>query len=292
MCPPPDSHNCSRLRLLVQVNKLGISKAESSGQPYYPVYLFGPYKLVCVIAGCAIALVWTIFPYPLSSGSQARKVLGRSLFILANFYSCMHTTIRLWITTPSHEDRTTSRSLDVAQDKLFADEMGLITLLRMHTRFSQFDPRIGEKFPVSTYKSIVAEIQTILLSMALMVQTTRALDGSRPSAPREYDWLQKLSEAISSTSFNSQMTTSLLCHLSAAVANQSPLPPYLAPPISFGLAREVRKLNAELLDIGTADNPFFSAFASLEVLNALVSASLTRLVRYAGASLKMGIPHR
>ncbi|EHY56249.1 uncharacterized protein HMPREF1120_04338 [Exophiala dermatitidis NIH/UT8656] len=259
----------------LQVNKLGIPRAESSGQPYYPIYLFGTYKLACVIVGCAIALVWTIFPYPLSSGSQARKVLGRSLFVLANFYSCIHTTIHLWITRSPQEDPPVSRALNVAQDKLFADEMRLLALLRVHTHFTKFNPRLGGKFPASIYRSIIADIRTILISMALMVQSTRGMNG--PSAQRELEWLPKLSQAIESTSFNSQTTTSLLCHFSAAVANELALPPYLSPPASFGIAREVRKLNLGLLDVSNADNPFFSAFASLEVLNALMSASLTRL---------------
>lgn len=80
-----------------QVDQLGIVEAESDGQPYYLVYLFGPYKLLTVIAGCTIAFFWTVFPYPVTSRSQVRKLLGRALFVLANFYSCMHTTIEVWI---------------------------------------------------------------------------------------------------------------------------------------------------------------------------------------------------
>ncbi|KAJ4691294.1 hypothetical protein HRR87_007590 [Exophiala dermatitidis] len=283
---PRYCHTYCQAQMFSQVNKLGIPRAESSGQPYYPIYLFGTYKLACVIVGCAIALVWTIFPYPLSSGSQARKVLGRSLFVLANFYSCIHTTIHLWITRSPQEDPPVSRALNVAQDKLFADEMRLLALLRVHTHFTKFNPRLGGKFPASIYRSIIADIRTILISMALMVQSTRGMNG--PSAQRELEWLPKLSQAIESTSFNSQTTTSLLCHFSAAVANELALPPYLSPPASFGIAREVRKLNLGLLDVSNADNPFFSAFASLEVLNALMSASLTRLARYGRYAFNIG----
>ncbi|KAK5203043.1 hypothetical protein LTR41_011230 [Exophiala xenobiotica] len=261
----------------LQVNKIGIPKAESSGQPYYPVYQFGSYKLLCVVIGCAIALVWTVFPYPLSSSSQARKVLGRSLFVLANFYSCVHTTIELWIVRPSGDVQEVSRSLGAAKDRLFAEEMQLITALRMHSRFSKFDPPLGGKFPTESYNRVAPEIQTILISMALMAQTIRSLGGSSPKRQEE-NWLQHLSQAIKSTNFNSHVTTSLLCHLSAAVSYGIALPPYLSPPAPLGLARELRNLSAELMDIKHADDSSFSAFASLEVLSAIISASLSRLV--------------
>jgi hypothetical protein len=189
----------------------------------------------------------------------------------------MHTTIELWITTPPHEIGNASRLLDTAKDRLFAEEMQLITALRTHTHFSKFDPRLGGKFPESTYNIITSEIQTVLVSMALMAQTTSAVHEL--SAQKESTWLQNLSRALKSTNFNSHITTSLLCHLSAAVSNGLGLPPYLSPPASFGLARELRRSNTELLDIKNADEPSFSAFASLEVLSGLVSVSLTRLVR-------------
>lgn len=126
-----------------QVNKIEIQEAESSGQPYYPVYKFGSYKSVCVVAACGISLFWTVFPYPLSSSSQARRVLGRSLFVLADFYACMHATVDLWITGAEEGSTITSRALDGARDRLFAEGMQLITALRKHCHLSKFDPPLG-----------------------------------------------------------------------------------------------------------------------------------------------------
>lgn len=57
----------------LQVRQLGVNLATSNGQPYYPIYLFGPYKLATVAAGCAISFIWVIFPYPITAKSQLRK---------------------------------------------------------------------------------------------------------------------------------------------------------------------------------------------------------------------------
>lgn len=114
--------------------------------------------------------------------------------------------------------------------------------------------------------------------MALMAQTTAKFHGSATSAQREDKWRQSLAQRIASTSFNSHTTTSLLCHLSAAVSNGLALPPYLSP--FFGLAQELEDFNPSLVDIRNANNASFTAFASLEVLNAVVSQSLTKIIRY------------
>ncbi|OQD89943.1 hypothetical protein PENANT_c002G04673 [Penicillium antarcticum] len=145
----------------LQVRKLGFPEATSNGQPYYPIYLFGPYKLAAVAAGCAISFFWVIFPYPITAKSQLRKLLGRSLFVLAEFYSCMHSTIELWLSNElgSIQDKSSpANNLQSSRHKLFKEEMMLLTGLRAHSHFSTFEPPIGGKFPKETYDSIIAEI--------------------------------------------------------------------------------------------------------------------------------------
>jgi hypothetical protein len=50
----------------LEVRQLGVAQATSNGQPYYPIYLLGPYRLACVAGGSFVAFFWTIFPYPIS----------------------------------------------------------------------------------------------------------------------------------------------------------------------------------------------------------------------------------
>jgi Aromatic acid exporter family member 2 len=261
----------------LQVKKLGIVEAESSGQPYYPAYLFGPYKLLTVIAGCTFAFIWTVFPYPVTSRSQVRKLLGRGLFVLANFYSCMHTTIGIWIEGTQSDIQPLPHLLAETRRKLFSEEMTLITAMRTFSQFTVYEPPIGGKFPKSTYDSIISEIQSIVISMALMAKIPEGLDVM--SRQQEQRWLHHLANVIDSTDFESHNITSLLCHLSAAVSAGTSLPPYLSPPEPFPVARKLRELNDGLLDRKNVQDPAFSAFASLEVLSSMVNKNLAELIR-------------
>ncbi|KAJ5931057.1 hypothetical protein N7466_006550 [Penicillium verhagenii] len=271
----------------LQVRKLGITEAESNGQPYYPIYIFGPYKLAAVAAGCAISFFWVIFPYPITAKSQLRKLLGKSLFVLAKFYSAMHTTIELWLGNELgdiKDENSPAHQLLTSRHKIFKEEMMLLNGLRMHSHFSTYEPPIGGKFPKEIYDNIISEIQRILTSMSLMAHTTQSLEvlGIEPESPESDDgdkWKARLAEiALQSTDFNSHRITSLLCHLSASIANAQPLPPYLSTPESFPLARQMHQIDDELLSIRHVRDPAFSAFVSLEVLRSVVSFSLQDLI--------------
>lgn len=279
----------------LQVRKLGIPAAESNGQPYYPIYIFGPYKLTAVAAGCAISFFWVIFPYPITAKSQLRKLLGRSLFVLAKFYSCMHTTIELWLGSnlgDAKDPDSPGHRLQKSRHKTFKEEMMLLTALRMHSHFSTFEPPIGGKFPKKIYDDIIAEIQRILTCMSLMAHTAQSLEvlsiehtqslsasQSSESEKKENAWMaQMASIALKSADFNSHRITSLLCHISASIANAQPLPPYLETPSSFPLARQMQRIDEGLLSIKHIEDPAFSAFVALEVLRSAVSFGLKDLL--------------
>lgn len=228
-----------------------------------------------------------IFPYPITAKSQLRKLLGRSLFVLAKFYSCMHTTIELWLgdelgdlkdkTSPAHQ-------LQDSRHKIFKEEMMLLTGLRTHSHFSTFEPPIGGKFPKQIYDNIISEIQRILTSMSLMAHTTQNLDAlsidtEGSGQETESPWMTHLAEiALKSADFNSHRITSLLCHLSAAITSAQPLPPYLSTPETFPLARQMQRIDDQLLSIRHVEDPAFSAFVALEVLRSVVSFSLQDLL--------------
>jgi len=269
----------------LQVRQLGIQQAESNGQPYYPVYLFGPYKLAAVAAGCAISFFWVIFPYPITAKSQVRRLLGQSMFVLARFYSCMHTTIEYWLSRElgnAEDAGSPGYELQAARHKIFKEEMMLLNSLRMHSHFSTFEPPIGGKFPKKTYDEIISEVQRILTSMSLMAHTTQGLETGSVDGTNYKDndpWRARLADiALKSADFNSHSITSLLCLLSAAIMNSQPLPPYLSTPDSFPLARQMQKVDDELLSIRHIEDPSFSAFVALEVLRSVVSFSLQDLV--------------
>ena len=184
----------------------------------------------------------------------------------------MHTTIAVWI-----EGEQSLPSLAKTRKQLFSEEMTLITAMRMFSSHTVYEPPVGGKFPKSTYDSIISEIQSIVISMALMAKIPEG--PKEPSSQNEQQWLRQLGSVIESTDFNSHHITSLLCHLSAAVSTGTALPPYLAPPEPFPLGRKLRKLNTGLMDRKNAQDAAFLAFASLEVLSSMVNKNLDALIR-------------
>lgn len=252
-----------------------------------------------------------MFPSPTSAGSRVRKTLGRSLFVLANFYSCMHTSIEVWINQEQgdiNDSQSPGQLLDRARTKLLAEEMALLKSLTMFSDFTRYEPPIGGRFPKETYDNIISAIQAILTSMDLMALATRNLermsgyspatgvvDDNSPGARRRPSrsaasrhqiaegerWIQHLAEAANSPEFRSGVITSVLYHLSAAVTNCLCLPPYLAPPHPFPLARRLRHINEDLLKFKNVENPSFAAIIAIEVLSSMVSSNLKTLMRFA-----------
>lgn len=182
-----------------------------------------------------------------------------------------------------------SRKLSGTREKLFKEEMRHLNTLRTLSHFTKFEPPVGGKFPKKTYDSIISETQRLLNSMSMMVSTTqnlenlypsRRLEFSTPSTAEEEQWISHLARiAFRSSDFKSHLTSSLLCHLSASIMNAQPLPPYLRTPSSFPLARQIQKIDKELLNIRHVNDPAFSAFVSLEVLRSVVTWTLRDLLR-------------
>ncbi|KAL5339387.1 MFS transporter [Aspergillus crustosus] len=248
----------------LQIRKLGLEVGTSNGQPYYPIYLFGPYKLAAVAAGCTISFFWVIFPHPVTSKSTLRRGLGRGLFNLAKFYSCMHTTIKLRLSgelhtgnaQASHRDSPAiPTNLATTRQKIFKDEMILLNQLRTLSHFTTFEPPIGGKFSKDIYDCVIAQVQRILISMALMAHTAQNLETPQPKIDasnnnnrpnqdsHDANWVSRLASiALQSEDFNSHSITSLLCHLGSSITNAQPLPPYLSVGDSFSLACRLQQV--------------------------------------------------
>jgi hypothetical protein len=101
----------------------------------FSIYELAPYRLACVAGGSFVAFVWTIFPFPLSDRSWLRKDLGNTLYLLANYYSVVHSTIIVRIHgTEGDRDSKDSpqRQLEKVRHKIFGKLMLLLPSLRQH----------------------------------------------------------------------------------------------------------------------------------------------------------------
>ncbi|TVY78574.1 Uncharacterized protein LSUE1_G003688 [Lachnellula suecica] len=271
----------------LQVRKLGIEASTASGQPYYPVYLLGPYRLACVAGGSFVAFIWTVFPYPLSDRSWLRKDLGSTIYLLANFYSVVHSTIgaRMHDTEGDMESKSSpGRRLQKVRYKIFGKLLLLLPSLQQHAEWQKWEITIGGKFPRETYEDITLRATNIMNYLSLISYATQSWsrDGSSaypnsiPATRRA--WLTDLSRLVDSIGPTSHSITSTLALLSASITQGSALPPYMSIPDSYNLSKRLEALDGGILDARHVEEPGYSAYAVMQVASSLITDDLVRLV--------------
>ena len=149
----------------LQVRKIGEQAVTAStGQPVYPIYELGPYRLATVVGGLAVAFFWTVFPYPITEHSALRQKLGGALYLSANLYSIMHEQvmgrIRGELAGEEESDKNCpGYKLIKARNKVFAKQMLTIQGLKLHAGFVKWEFPFGGKFPREEYEKIIGYVE-------------------------------------------------------------------------------------------------------------------------------------
>ncbi|KAI9837323.1 MAG: hypothetical protein M1819_000397 [Sarea resinae] len=271
----------------LQVGQLGKKVSTSTGQPFYPTYKLAPYRLAVVSAGMAVAFFWTIFPYPINDSSQLRKDLGSSLYLLANYYSCVHETVRMRLRGKEGDPELKNSpgcKLNKARNQVFSKEMMLLSGLRQHSDFSVYELKVGGKFPKQRYDTIIDGVQKILNYMALMAYSSAAFSRTHSSPDTaETEWIDDFSRVVDSVQVTTHAVTSTLCLLSNSVLNGQPLPPYLQPPRAYELSQRLEAIDREILSVKHVAEPGYAAFAVMQVASGLVVWEVEKLARHVKA---------
>ena len=264
----------------LQVGELGVKLATSNGQPYYPIYELAPYRLATVIGGIFVAFVWTYFPYPTTTHATLRKDLGGTLYLLANFYSVVHSTVEMRLKTGITGDPTKKKSptykLDKARHKVFSKMIIMLNKLREHSEFTKFEPTFGGKFPKKTYDQLIQVMQNLFNYLAL---TSYASASFTEDSDDESEWLRDFRHFAGDLNMTSHEMTSCLCLVSASVSNSQPLPPYLKLPRPVDLGRRVNAVDPEILSVSHISQPCYAAFAVLEIASTLIAEEMEHVVR-------------
>ncbi|TAQ84624.1 hypothetical protein B7494_g7055 [Chlorociboria aeruginascens] len=273
----------------LQVHKIGIAAASSTGQPYYPIYELAPYRLACVAGGSFVAFIWTIFPYPISDRGWLRKDIGSTLYLLANYYSVVHSTIRTRLhgTEGDMESKNSpGRRLQKVRRRIFEKLILLLPSLRQHADWQKWEPTIGGKFPRDSYEGIILRSTNIMRYLSLMAYATDSWSDNDESAypntqpGRRRAWLVDLTKLIDNVGGTSHQITSILSLLSASVKQGVALPPYLELPKPYNLSRRLEALDRGILDSKNVEEPGYSSYAVAQVASSLVIDDLARLVEH------------
>lgn len=269
----------------LQVRQIGIQVAESNGQAYYPVYILAPIRLATVSGGLFLAWIWTVFPFPISEHSQLRQNLGRSLYLLANYYSVMHETVRIRL-RGGEGDLASKDSpgykLDKARQKVFSKCSMLLSGLRAQAGFVKFDIPIGGKFPREQYQKIIGLMQSTLDFMALVSIASQAfpdLDHKTDNREHGSEWLANFRKLIGEANVTSESVTTLLSLLSASVTSGSPLPPYLRVPEPYLLAQKLDEMDQDILSVRHIAEPGYSSFAVMQIATRCMIDDLRKILQ-------------
>jgi len=268
----------------LQVRKIGIQTATSNGQAYFPIYELAPIRLATVVGGLALAWFWTIFPYPISEHSQVRQNLGKSLYLLANYYSVLHETVNVRL-RGAEGDRKSKDSPGVKLDKarltVFTKCNVLLAGLRAQSAFVKFDIPIGGRFPRETYQEIVGQMQSALNFMSLVSIASKTFTEMQAAEEQEHgsQWLVNLRRIVQGANLTSQQITTVLALLSASITSGSPLPPYLSIPEPYALSEQLDQIDRDILSLRHIAEPGYASFAVVQIGTRLLVADLKRIVK-------------
>lgn len=147
------------------------------------LYLLAPYRLATVAAGCLVAFFWTIFPSPSTDRTWLRKDLSATLYILANYSSVIHTTLRTVLTQDLgdvEKHGSPAHSLFKVRRKLFGKLTLLLPSLQAHANFQKFEPNLGGKFPTEQYQDIIRRCVRFVSPPPLPSHVVVATKGRAP----------------------------------------------------------------------------------------------------------------
>ncbi|KIW07754.1 uncharacterized protein PV09_01683 [Verruconis gallopava] len=266
----------------LQVQKTGTNYGTGIKPIYYPIYLLAPFRFATTIAGIFVSYIFTIFPFPISEGSEIRKDLGVALYTLASHYSLVQETVTANI-TGEHGDlsiRTSpGRKLERARVKLMAKQMLLLQSMRAQLSFTIWQFPLDAPFPKERYDKIIDLIENIVNFTALIGYASTSLNLTEEEAkPETLEWHQSFRILQDSVQQTSDEITSLLCLLSSSILYAQPLPPHLHVPAPYSLLQRMQATNRHILDISHVAEKGYSAFAVLQIASRSIILDLYELV--------------
>ncbi|KAK5216438.1 hypothetical protein LTR72_010612 [Exophiala xenobiotica] len=278
--------------------KIGTAALTSNGQRFYKVQVLAPYRLGAVVTGLAVAFLWTYLPFPVTTHATLRKDLGATLYLLANYYACTHSTVEMKLRLGAQaNDSSSSKNspmgkLDKARTKCFEKTMSMMNRLREHSNFTTYEPTFGGKFPKQTYDELIAHLQSLFNYMALINFSSEAfVTGTGESAAgqkggadadvgrqaqaqdeseSDSEWLSDFRRLTANARVTSHELTSTLCLVAASMANSQPLPPYVRVPPPIHLADQLAVIDPQILSVQHINEPCYAAFVVLEIASVLI----------------------
>jgi hypothetical protein len=137
------------------------TKVRFPSHPKHFLVLIECAGLLAVTTGCFSAFIWTIFPGAARDRSELRKGLGTSLYILANYYSCIKAAFQLKLneTESAQTFHISHQRLTHVRRHLYIRQIAISERLNENRSYQNWELNLGGKFPRKTYDDISNAIQ-------------------------------------------------------------------------------------------------------------------------------------
>lgn len=241
-------------------------------------YLLAPYRVACVAGGSFVAFIWTIFPSPLTDRTWLRRDLSATIYILANYFGVLSTTIRSNVNGTAGDVNTPgtpAHHLFKVGRKIYGKVMLLISSMSQHSEWQKWEPTIGGKFPREAYGDIIMRSTRILAYLSLasytmmhptrlrlndmgsdtterrsrrahMRETSLSLHthSRGPSASTSNrEWMDALADSLDILRPIHQTILSSLTLLSSALLSGQRLPPFIPLPRPYELTQQLMRMH-------------------------------------------------
>jgi hypothetical protein len=209
--------------------------------------------------------------------------MGSAFYLLANYYSVTHETVRLQLSNEQgdvNEKNSPAQRLDKARNTLYAKANLTIGSLLNQAAFIKYDIPIGGRFPRQQYQLLINQTHNILNFLSLVQLASYTFAELREEGPEEHglQWLYSLQKLVAETSFTSQQVTTLLTLLSASITSERPLPPYLRVPEPHMLSQRLDEMDRKILSVRHIAEPGYASFAVIQISMHFMLQDLRRMV--------------
>jgi len=229
-----------------------------------------------------IALFWTYFPYALTARGVLRRRLGESVYLLAKYYTTVHTTVSWRLQDLGGDPKikgTPAYRLQKTRLKLVLKQLAVLGEMRGHLEFTKYEFSLGGQFPKDQYAAIINKIHSLLEYMSIIEYATTAYSHySRYYDADSHAWMDDLSRVRSNLEVTSQEISSVLTLLSSSIIGGNALPPYLKSPKPYLLTRRIQELDPDVLSVRHVTESGYAAFAVTQVASWLIHDDISKLL--------------
>ncbi|OBT43669.1 hypothetical protein VE00_05184 [Pseudogymnoascus sp. WSF 3629] len=271
----------------LQVAKIGVPAATSTGTFFFPPYSVVAMRVACVLWGTCASIFFTYLPYPITARGLLRKDMAIIMQLLANYHAVVHATIkaRLRGNEGDMDDKhSRGRVLSQTRNAMFNKMMLLSSSMKHNVYLQKYEPTLGGRFPVAIFEDILSQLTVLLDYISLLSYATQvwAVDGPTKDyfhhSSRSRQWLTDLSKLIGPINPTEEKITSILSQLSAAVSTGRALPAKIEPTKPYQLSQKLRELDPEVLHIKHIQELGYSAYSVMEIISSMIIYNLDILV--------------